>query len=488
MPQRRQNRAFADSDRPHFTHGWATAAAAAMSAGVPLRTCCAEAAQRAEESGCGSSVRPARVVGASVLRAPARQTGVSGHCGSGRPAASSAGATMSHGVAPSGPGVCAGVVGGCGSGATGVGQVGCGTTSTRGSGSATAATGSGSAATGSGSTGSGSGCAVIGSGAVSAATGSGSASTATGSGSTSCSAGPPAIARSSAASMASSLTGAGWRLRSAAGHARSASLAATLGATGSASATASGAATTGSGSGASATGSASTTASGAATTGSGSGASATASGSTTASVPNAARSGACDGLGLGGLGLVGFGFEGPVRRKCGEPALDLGLVVIGLGLDGGCELLDLGLGDRLGHRRRLALELLGGQPRLVGGDGVLEALAGLDAVDAVGIVRVVVDRRVHDRLDGRVLLGGGGLGLELGIGLGHARGVDRGRVRRCRRGGRDGRGVRPDPGVVVIERARLGGSGLPLHLVGRDRRCLDLGFEDGCLDGLGLED
>ena len=60
---------------------------------VPLRTCCADAAQRAEESGCGSSVRPARVVGrvrvAGAVRArPAcRATAARAACGllAGRP-------------------------------------------------------------------------------------------------------------------------------------------------------------------------------------------------------------------------------------------------------------------------------------------------------------------------------------------------------------------------------------------------------------------
>ena len=57
---------------------------------VPLRTSRAEAAHRPVASGCGRSVRPASVVGASVLRALARQAGVAGHWGSGRAASSRA--------------------------------------------------------------------------------------------------------------------------------------------------------------------------------------------------------------------------------------------------------------------------------------------------------------------------------------------------------------------------------------------------------------
>ena len=97
VPQRRQNRALGESERPQLTHGWGVAGTAA--AGVtgfdpPARTSRAEAAHRAAALSWGTIGRPARVVGSSRDVPDRVHCGAIGHCGAVEP---SSGATVSHG-------------------------------------------------------------------------------------------------------------------------------------------------------------------------------------------------------------------------------------------------------------------------------------------------------------------------------------------------------------------------------------------------------
>ena len=99
VPQRRQNRAFGESERPQLTHGWGVAGAAAVGVvgvGPPVSTSRAEAAHRAAALSCGTIGRPARVVGISRVVPGRVHCGAVGHCGA---AAPSSGATVSHGFA-----------------------------------------------------------------------------------------------------------------------------------------------------------------------------------------------------------------------------------------------------------------------------------------------------------------------------------------------------------------------------------------------------
>jgi hypothetical protein len=74
VPQRRQKRAVADSDRPQLEHGWTPDVGAGALIGV-ARTSCADAAQRPS-----LDERPARFV-KSAIEGDSIASGRTGHCG-----------------------------------------------------------------------------------------------------------------------------------------------------------------------------------------------------------------------------------------------------------------------------------------------------------------------------------------------------------------------------------------------------------------------